>query len=59
MNEDVGRMYQWFDEVGYSADVAALRRDHPETGWRSFEQWVSVQDWSVLDGAGVETPDAT
>ena len=59
MSEDMARMYEWFNDVGYSADVAALRRDYPETGWRSFEQWGSVQDWSVLDGAGVETPDAT
>ena len=52
MNEDVGRMYRWFDEVGYSADIAALLRDYPEAGWRTFEQWASGQDWSVLDTEG-------
>ena len=52
MSEDVARMYEWFDEVGYSADIAALRRDYPETGWRTFEQWVSVQDWRALGAGG-------
>ncbi len=59
MSEDVARMYEWFDNVGYSADITALRRNYPETGWRTFEQWASVQDWSVLDAKGVEAPDAT
>ena len=59
MSEDVARMYEWFDNVGYSADITALRRNYPETGWRTFEQWASVQDWSVLDAKGVETPVAT
>ncbi len=58
MSEDVGRMYEWFNDVGYSADIAALRRDYPQTGWRTFERWVSVQDWSVLDTDGEEAPDA-
>ena len=59
MSEDVARMYEWFDNVGYSADITALRRNYPETGWRTFEQWASVQDWSVLDAKGVEAPVAT
>ena len=58
MSEDVARMYEWFDKVGYSADIAALRRDYPETDWRTYEQWVSVQGWSVLDAEGVEATDA-
>ena len=52
MGADVVRMYRWFDDVGYSADISALRRDYPEVSWRTFEQWVSVQDWSVLDTKG-------
>ena len=59
MSEDVARMYEWFDNVGYSADITALRRNYPETGWRTFEQWASVQGWSVLDAKGVEAPVAT
>lgn len=50
-SEDIARMFEWFEKVGYSADIAALRRDFPEVGWRSFEAWASVQDWKALLGA--------
>ena len=48
MGEDGARMFEWFDQVGYSADIAALRRDHPEVGWHTFEGWAKEQDWSTL-----------
>ncbi|MDY7232757.1 NmrA/HSCARG family protein [Hyalangium rubrum] len=50
-SEDLARMFEWFEKVGYSADIAALRRDHPEVGWRSFEDWAQAQDWKALLGA--------
>ncbi len=59
MSEDMARMSEWFDAVGYSADIALLRRDYPETGWHTYEQWASVQDWSVLDADGTGASDAT
>jgi len=37
--EDLGLMFEWFDRVGYSADVATLRRGYPEVGWQTFEAW--------------------
>lgn len=49
MSADAAKMFEWFDEVGYSADIETLRRDYPEVGWHTFEEWVKVQDWSVLD----------
>ncbi len=48
MGEDGARMFEWFDQVGYSADIAALRRDHPEVGWHTFEDWAKEQEWSAL-----------
>jgi uncharacterized protein YbjT (DUF2867 family) len=48
MGEDGARMFEWFDEVGYSADIEALRREHPEVRWHSFEEWAKEQDWSAL-----------
>lgn len=48
MGEDGARMLEWFDRVGYSADIEALRREHPEVGWHTFEAWAEEQDWSVL-----------
>lgn len=52
MNRDVAKMYEWFDTVGYSADIETLRRDYPETGWHTFEEWAQAQDWSILNTEG-------
>jgi uncharacterized protein YbjT (DUF2867 family) len=48
MGEDGARMFEWFDQVGYSADIEGLRREHPEVGWHNFEDWAKEQDWSAL-----------
>jgi len=50
-SEDAALMFEWFDRTGYSADVAALRRDFPEVGWNGFADWARDFDWSVLDRA--------
>ncbi len=47
-SEDAALMYEWFARVGYSADIPLLRRDYPEVGWHTFEEWAKSQDWSVL-----------
>jgi uncharacterized protein YbjT (DUF2867 family) len=52
-SEDTAIMAEWFDSVGYDADIAALRRDFPEVGWHSFADWAVEFDWSVLDKATV------
>jgi uncharacterized protein YbjT (DUF2867 family) len=46
-NEDLARMFEWFDRTGYAADIKSLRRDFPEVTWHSFEEWARKQDWSV------------
>lgn len=38
-SEDLALMFEWFDRVGYSADIPALRRGYPEVGWHTFEAW--------------------
>ena len=38
-SEDLGLMFEWFDRVGYGADIAGLRREYPEVGWQTFEAW--------------------
>ena len=48
MGEDGARMFEWFDQVGYSADIATLRQEHPEVGWHTFEEWAKEQEWSAL-----------
>jgi uncharacterized protein YbjT (DUF2867 family) len=56
--EDYLRMWEWMRRVGHAVDLAGLRRDHPEVGWRSFAEWVRTQDWSDLDVASPEQPTA-
>ncbi len=41
-SEDMALMFEWFDKVGYSADVAGLRRDYPEVGWSSLADWATA-----------------
>ena len=48
-SEDVALMSEWFDRVGYDADIAALRRDFPEVRWHGFKDWADEFDWSVLE----------
>lgn len=47
-SEDFAIMFAWFDKVGYSADVAGLRRDFPEVQWHRFADWAKAYDWNVL-----------
>jgi uncharacterized protein YbjT (DUF2867 family) len=42
-SEDLALMFEWFDRVGYSADIPALRREYPEVGWHSFEAWARAR----------------
>lgn len=47
-SEELAAMYDWFNRVGYSVDTAALRRDFPEVGWHTFEEWARKQDFAAL-----------
>lgn len=48
MTEDMAKMYEWFERIGYSVDTAALRRDYPEVGWHTYEAWAKEQDWKQI-----------
>lgn len=43
MGEEFAVMYEWFDEVGYEADIAALRDEYPEL--TSLEQYLRDHGW--------------
>jgi uncharacterized protein YbjT (DUF2867 family) len=45
-NSDLARMYEWFDRVGYDADVVGLRELYPEVNWHRFVDWAREQRWS-------------
>jgi uncharacterized protein YbjT (DUF2867 family) len=49
MGEEGAVMYRWFNEVGYEADIAALRQEYPEL--TTFEQYLRSHGWE-----GAEVP---
>lgn len=50
MGDDGAKMYEWFERVGYSFDLAGLARDYPEVKWHSFEAWARELDWKAIFG---------
>jgi uncharacterized protein YbjT (DUF2867 family) len=49
MGEESTVMYRWFNDVGYEADIAALRQVYPEL--TTFEQYLRSHGWE-----GAEVP---
>jgi len=47
MGEEYAVMYRWFNEVGYEADVEALRREHP--GLIDFEGYLRGHGWESAE----------
>jgi uncharacterized protein YbjT (DUF2867 family) len=47
-NEDMARMFEWFDRVGYDVDIVGLRLLYPEVDWHRFSVWAGEQDWSAI-----------
>lgn len=41
-------MFEWFNRVGYSIDIAALHKEYPEIKWHTFESWAKQQDWTSI-----------
>ncbi len=48
-NKDAGRMYAWFNDDGYHADIPALRALHP--GLLTLEAWLQGTQWSQAKAA--------
>jgi uncharacterized protein YbjT (DUF2867 family) len=55
-SEDTAKMYDWFNRVGYSVDIARLKREHPQVHWRSFREWAAAQDWSPVFSSSAQAP---
>ena len=51
-NIDQARMFEWFDRVGYDADVVGLRSLYPEVGWHRFSVWAR-EEAGFWAGTGV------
>ncbi|MYW05563.1 NmrA family NAD(P)-binding protein [Streptomyces sp. SID3343] len=48
-NADMGAMFTFLTETGYSVDIPALRADFPDIGWTTFADWAGKQTWSVRE----------
>lgn len=46
-NEMFAKMFEWFRDEGYSADIPTLRKEYPEIGWRDFRSWANDQQWRI------------
>lgn len=40
------QMFRWFNDGGFHADVAALRRDYPQLRLRTLEDWLREEGWT-------------
>jgi uncharacterized protein YbjT (DUF2867 family) len=45
LGKEFHQMFRWFNEGGYRADVAGLRRDHPDLRLRTLEDWLREEGW--------------
>ncbi|NRA86677.1 MAG: NmrA/HSCARG family protein [Rhizobiales bacterium] len=48
LREQMADMFHWFNEVGYTADVAGLRKEFPDVPWLNYSQWLALQDWTFM-----------
>jgi uncharacterized protein YbjT (DUF2867 family) len=44
-------LFEWLDRVGFSVDIAGLRRDFPDVRWHTFAEWARGQDWEMMNAA--------
>jgi len=40
-NEDMARMYDWYEKVGTGIDITSIHQEYPEVSWLSFKDWAS------------------
>ena len=42
-NEDMARMYDWYEKAGTGIDIASLHQEYPEVKWLSFKDWAKLK----------------
>ena len=45
MGKEGYQMFRWFNESGFQADIAGLRRRYPEVHLHSLEEWLRAEGW--------------
>jgi uncharacterized protein YbjT (DUF2867 family) len=38
-NDDMARMYDWYEKVGTRIDITGLHQEYPEVNWLTFKDW--------------------
>ena len=44
MNDDMGKMFTWFNKAGYEADIPDLRNRYPDL--MNLETWLRKNGWN-------------
>jgi len=42
-NEDMARMYEWYEKVGTGIDIPSLHQEYPQVNWLTFKDWAKSQ----------------
>lgn len=45
MSKEFYVMFRWFNQAGFKADIAALRRRYPEVHLHTLEEWLRAEGW--------------
>jgi uncharacterized protein YbjT (DUF2867 family) len=46
LGKEFYQMFRWFNEAGYKADIAGLRRRYPEIHLHTLEEWLYEDGWN-------------
>ena len=47
LGKEFHQMFRWFNQEGYRADLALLRREYPEVTLTSLDAWLRREGWST------------
>ena len=45
LGKEFYQMFRWFNEAGFKADIAGLRRRYPEVHLQTLEEWLRNEGW--------------
>jgi len=45
LGKEFHQMFHWFNESGFKADIADLRRRYPEVRFKTLEEWLIGEGW--------------
>jgi uncharacterized protein YbjT (DUF2867 family) len=45
-NQDMARMYEWYEKVGTGIDIPRLHQEYSKINWMTFKNWAENQNWN-------------